>query len=113
VIGAFFERPVQPSQLAVIQPDGSGLRMLTAGAPNSGFASWSPDGKKLVFRVTGDGERGLRILTLETGKVTALTNDYDTFPKWSPRGDAILFCSARSGDFDIYSVRPDGSAVRH
>jgi len=111
-IGAYFDRPAQPTQLALIQPDGSGLRMLTTGAANSGFASWSPDGKQLVFRVMGDGQRGLRVLTPETGKVSTLTNEYDTFPKWSPRGDSIVFCSLRSGDFEIYTIRPDGSGVR-
>jgi Tol biopolymer transport system component len=103
---------VQPGQLAVIHPDGSGLRLLTDGKASSGFPSWSPDGKRLVFRVMGDGEAGLRILTLESGKVTPLTSEYDTFPVWSPRGDRIAFCSFRDGDFDIYTVHPDGSELR-
>jgi TolB protein len=111
-IGGFFERPVVPAQLALIRPDGSGLRMLTEGKASSGFASWSPDGKRLVYRVMGDGQQGLRILTLDDGKVATLTNEYDTFPVWSPRGDRIAFCSFRDGDYDIYTMRPDGSDVR-
>lgn len=111
-IGAFFERPVEPGQLALIQPDGSGLRMLTDGKASSGFASWSPDGKRIVFRVLGNGEQGLRILNLDDNKVTTLTNEYDTFPAWSPRGDLIAFCSFRGGDYDIYTMRPDGSEIR-
>jgi Tol biopolymer transport system component len=111
-IGGFFGRPVQPGQLALIRPDGSGLRMLTSGKSSSGFPSWSPDGKQLVFRVMGNGEQGLRILTLDGGKITQLTSEYDTFPVWSPRGDRIAFCSSRDGDFDIFTIRPDGSEVR-
>jgi Tol biopolymer transport system component len=57
----------------------------------------------------GNGEQGLRILTLDGGKITQLTSEYDTFPVWSPRGDRIAFCSSRDGDFDIYTIRPDGS----
>ena len=111
-IGAFFERPVEPGQLALIQPDGSGLRMLTDGKASSGLASWSPDGKRIVFRVLGNGEQGLRVLNLDDDKVTTLTNEYDTFPAWSPRGDLIAFCSFRGGDYDIYTMRPDGSEIR-
>ena len=111
-IGGFFDRPVVPGQIGLIRPDGSGLRMLTEGKASSGFASWSPDGKRLVYRVMGDGQQGLRILTVADGKVVTLTNEYDTFPMWSPRGDLIAFCSFRDGDFDIYTVRPDGSQVR-
>jgi TolB protein len=111
-IGAFYERPAKPGQLALIRPDGKGLRMLTDGTASSGFASWSPDGKRLVFRVMGNDERGLRILTLEDGKISTLTNEYDTFPAWSPRGDLIAFVSFRTGDYEIYTIRPDGSRVR-
>jgi len=111
-IGDFFERPVKAGQLALVRPDGSDMRMLTDGTASSGFASWSPDGKRLVFRVMGNGQQGLRILTLDDGKVTTLTNEYDTFPVWSPRGDLIAFCSFRAGDYDIYTMRLDGSEVR-
>ena len=111
-IGGFFQRPVLPGQLGLIRPDGSGLRMLTDGKTSSGFASWSPDGKQLVYRVMGDGQQGLRILTLDGGKIATLTNEYDTFPAWSPRGDRIAFCSFRDGDYDIYTMRQDGSDVR-
>jgi Tol biopolymer transport system component len=111
-VGGFFERPVVPGQLVLIRPDGSGQRMLTDGKASSGFASWSPDGKRLIYRVMGDGQQGLRILTLDDGKVTTLTNEYDTFPMWSPRGDRIAFCSFRDGNYEIYTMRLDGSEVR-
>jgi len=111
-VGGFFERPVVPGQLVLIRPDGSGQRMLTDGKASSGFASWSPDGKRLIYRVMGDGQQGLRIMTLDDGKVATLTNEYDTFPMWSPRGDLIAFCSFRSGDYEIYTMRLDGSEVR-
>jgi Tol biopolymer transport system component len=111
-VGGFFERPVVPGQLALIRPDGSGQRMLTDGKASSGFASWSPDGTRLIYRVMGDGQQGLRIMTLDDGKVTTLTNEYDTFPMWSPRGDLIAFCSFRDGDYEIYTMRLDGSEVR-
>lgn len=34
------------------------------------------------------------------------------FPAWSPRGDRILFTGFRTGDFEIYTIRPDVSGLR-
>ena len=41
--------------------------------------------------------RGLRIMNLETKAVTKLTEGYDNFPLWSPRGDLIMFSRAGRG----------------
>ena len=34
-------------------------------------------------------------------------------PTWSPDGQTIAFETSRNGDFEIYSVRPDGTALRN
>ena len=111
--GGFVTRDT-PARIMMMQADGSNVRVLTTGA-GAGFPSVSPDGKRLVFRVWGKGadERGLRILTLESGAVTRLTdNEHDTFPGWSPRGDSVAFTSWRNGDYDIYTIRPDGTGLK-
>ena len=113
-VGTFFFRPGAPAQLALIKPDGSGFRTITDGEGDKGFPSWSPDGKRLVYRADGKHGRGLVILSLEDGQITSLTTgpQYDNFPTWSPRGGRIAFTSNRDGDFNIYTVKPDGSDVR-
>jgi hypothetical protein len=35
-----------------------------------------------------------------------------SFPAWSPRGDRILFTSDRDGDWELYTMRPDGSDLK-
>lgn len=35
----------------------------------------------------------------------------DRAPSWSPSGDRLLFASDRDGDFEIYSIRPDGTGL--
>ena len=111
--GGFVTRDM-PARIVMMQADGSNVRVLTTAA-GAGFPSLSPDGKRLVFRVWGKGgdERGLRILTSTAVTMTRLTsNDYDTFPGWSPRGDLVAFTSWRNGDFDIYTIRSDGTGLR-
>ena len=121
-LGGFFQmlvgnrdRPTAPatSQLAIIRPDGSGLRVLEAAGEHAGFPSWSPDGGRLVYR-SGTTGKGLRIIDLATEKITDLTDGQyqDNFPAWSPAGDRIAFTSDRAGDYEIYSIRPDGTELQ-
>ncbi len=109
--GSYFTGHAKPAVLEIVKADGSGLRTLTQGPGNAGFPSWAPDGKRIVYRVAGS-EQGLRILNLADGTVGTLTTEYDNFPAWSPKGDLIEFTSFRDGDFEIYTVKPDGSGVR-
>jgi TolB protein len=99
-------------QVAVINPDGSGFRELTSGTNNNGFPSIAPDGNRLVYRTFGPDGNGLRILNLRDGSVALLTNYYDNFPFWSPRGDVIMFSRQEHGNFDIYTIKPDGTSLK-
>ena len=100
------------AQLAVINPDGTGFREITSGANNNGFPSMAPDGKRIVYRTFGPEGEGLRIMTLETGAVTTLTTGYDNFPIWSPRGDRIVFSRVIAGDYEIFTIAPDGTGAK-
>ena len=99
-------------QVAVINPDGSGFREVTMGGNNNGFPSIAPDGARLVYRTFGPEGNGLRILNLKDGSTTKLTDYYDNFPFWSPRGDLIMFSRQERGNFDIYTIKPDGTNLK-
>ncbi|PYR43719.1 MAG: hypothetical protein DMF93_02370 [Acidobacteria bacterium] len=96
------------AQIATIAPDGTGFREVTSGPANKSFPSMAPDGKRFVYRTFGPDGEGLRIMNLETRAVTALTNGYDNFPLWSPRGDLIMFSRQANGDYEIYTIKPEG-----
>ena len=111
-VGTFFTNRERGAQVALIQADGSGYRELTSGANNNGFPSMSPDGKRFVYRTLGPDGGGLRIKNLEDNAIATLTTDYDNFPLWSPRGDLILFTRKLEGDFELFSIRPDGKNLK-
>ena len=59
-----------------------------------------------------DTAGGRRILDPADGAVRTLTTGYDNFPAWSPQGDLIVFSRLADGDFDIFSIRADGTDLR-
>jgi Tol biopolymer transport system component len=60
------------------------------------------------------GGRRLYVVPAAGGSPVALTGPdyYSNFPQWSPDGERIMFTSNLGGDFDLYTVRPDGTDVR-
>jgi TolB protein len=100
------------AQIALINVDGSGFRELTTGPNNNGFPSMSPDATRVVYRTFGPAGEGLRMLNIATKAVTNLTDGYDNFPLWSPRGDLIMFSRLEQGDYEIFTIKPDGTGVK-
>jgi len=49
--------------------------------------------------------------SLFAGEATNLTNSNsdDRYPTWSPDGEAVLFESNRTGNWDVYQMKPNGS----
>jgi Tol biopolymer transport system component len=107
------KKPTDPvnggAQVAILNADGSGYRTVTSGPNNNAFASFAPDGAHIVYRTTGPAEQGLRIMDLASKSVRTLTKVWDNFPVWSPKGDRIAFVRRLGHDFQIFTVRPDGS----
>lgn len=108
--------PLQPdnggAKVALINADGTGFHTLTSGANNNAFASFAPDVKHLVYRTSGPDGEGLRIMDTDGHNVTALTDCYDNFPAWSPRGDTIAFVRRVNRNFNIFTIHADGTGLK-
>lgn len=79
----------------VVRARGGGLHQVTFGSAGDGFASWAPDGKRLVFmtnRHTTNGD-DLYVVNAEGSEEKELfrTPWYDGYPDWSPDGRYIAF----------------------
>jgi TolB protein len=77
-------------------------------------ADFSPDGKKLAFCSTMDGNTEIYAASAEGKNIRRLTfNDaIDSSPSWSPTSREIAFVSDRSGSPQIYLMDAEGSNVR-
>ena len=100
------------AQVAMVNADGSGFRELTSGPNNNAFPSMDREGRRFVYRTFGSEGDGLRIMDIDTRRVTRLADGYDNFPLWSPRGDLIMFSRQVEGDYEIYTIKPDGTGAR-
>ncbi len=92
--------------------------------------SWSPDGRRLAAVAHGAPERGeapedspiFNVWSLDTRgedhQMIAYNVGMWSMPRWSPRGDLLLYGLARDptrshvGPYDLYVARPDGSQAR-
>jgi alpha-tubulin suppressor-like RCC1 family protein/subtilisin family serine protease len=86
------------------------LRRLTQGTFDS-HPRYSPDGTKIAFQRTQDGQPDIYVMKADGSGVTRLTSHaaYDVAPAWSPDGSKIIFTSHRDGTPELFSMNPDGS----
>jgi Tol biopolymer transport system component len=61
-----------------------------------------------LFAATRDPTHAAQIATAAPQPITGIEN---AFPAWSPDGSKILFQSNRTGEWHLYTMKPDGSGV--
>ncbi len=103
--------------IAVVNADGSNLRVLTEGGLYN-LPTWSPDGAQIAFSF-GDG---IIVMNADGSNrrtvLRRLAGDEYRKMSWSPDGSRIAFASTRGKptnhdtDFEIFTMRPDGSDIR-
>jgi dipeptidyl aminopeptidase/acylaminoacyl peptidase len=97
--------------LWVVRRDGSSLRKVTPmAAPEMAAGGWSPDGQRIVFDATIDGNRDVYVADAIGGQRKRLTvqPSADGITSWSSDGRWIYFVSNRSGGPEIWKMPADG-----
>jgi Tol biopolymer transport system component len=98
-------------QLWVAGRDCSGLRRLTSLiSPATRYPAWSPDGRRIAFASTVEGNADLYVIGVDGGQPRRLLPDASTerFPDWSQDGRWIYFSSDRTGREEIWKIPAGG-----
>ncbi len=121
-------------QIFIMDTAGQGLKRISPGLGRTTCAYFLPDGR-LLYATTHlndttcppppDRRQGyvwpiyatydIVIVDTSTGAILhrlTTTEGYDAEATVSPRGDRIVFTSARDGDLELYSCRLDGTDLR-
>ena len=97
--------------IEVTNVDGTGHKVLVTSATDVfDRPSFSPDGKRLAFGRTVNGNKDVYVRTLADGSTKRLTfhTSMDYAPTWSADGTRIAFSSYRAGPLQIYTVSSAG-----
>jgi TolB protein len=110
--------PDEDHGVYLVNPDGTGLRLLTAAGPRFNVDTvplWSPDGTKLLFHAGNPAAEDLWLVNADGSGLQNLTNTPypidEAWPTWSPDGKRIAYQrvdhSAHSAA--VYVIDADGT----
>ena len=87
-----------------MQRDGTRVRRLTESPTSDLHASWSPDGKRIAFTSTRDGNYEIYLINADGTQLRRVTNhpERDDFAIWHPDGQRLLTIAERKGRFDLF-----------
>lgn len=109
------------TEICLIKRDGTGFRNLTNHRAKDVTPSWSSDGKQIVFASNrGKYTQVFQLFVMNADGTNQhqidSTNASSSAPYWSPDGGKIIFANDkednRTGNFEIFSISPNGEDLK-
>jgi hypothetical protein len=108
-----------PTDIYVMDVDGSSVVRLTDDPAGEFMPRWSPDGSRIAFVREGDLAAGTyeAVFTMrpdgtDIHQISSGNRGSDFWPSWSPDGTQVVFAAIRNEDWGIWAVDADGSNER-
>jgi Tol biopolymer transport system component len=106
--------PLPHADIWRVLADGGGSPVkLTDGGGDDRAPVYSPNGSRILFDSTRDGNTEIYVMNADGSNQRRLTDDdgEDWGATWSPDGSQIAFNSDRTGAMEIYLMAADGTGV--
>jgi TolB protein len=100
-------------EIASVGRDGKERKTLTSGGINN-WPAYSPDGKRIAFCSSRDGEFDLYVMNADGSEVKRLAklDGMQIRPSWSPDSKRLAFTWNREGNYDIHVINLDGLGLQ-
>jgi hypothetical protein len=105
-----------PTDIYVMDAEGSNVVRLTDDPASEYQPVWSPDGRRIAFaRSLGDPQLSHPVIFTmapdgtEVRQISSADGGSDFWPSWSPDGTQIVFAAIRRENWGIWVVDADGS----
>lgn len=97
-----------------VAPDGSGAAKVTSAGGVQAHSTISPDGTTYAYSQVNAKGSSIEAISRAGGTPTVLNRGsaWSLVPSWSPDGSRIAFTSDADGNYEIYTMKADGSDVR-
>jgi len=103
-----------PSRIFVINADGSGRHQLASARGGLSLAL-SPDGRWILFQISGVRQRGLYVMQTDGRRKKRLTHSSELEASWSPHARRIVFVrdlgTGNNPRRDIFVINADGTGL--
>lgn len=99
-------------KISVMGFDGGQYGAIGNAPVNGTYPTWSPDGAQVAFASMDLSVDVQNIFVMNndgTGLTQITTSGQDTQPAWSRDGSKIAFASSRDGNWQIFTMDPDGN----
>jgi TolB protein len=100
-------------EIASVNKEGKDRKQVAVGGINS-WPAYSPDGKKIVFCSSRDGDFDLYVADADGGNPKRVIKlpGMQSHPAWSPDSKRIAFASNQGDNYDLFVVNADGSSLK-
>lgn len=99
-------------ELAVVNPDGSGLGVLTSENAIVATPSWGRGGSELYYTSYKDNNPDLYGITMDRSRrVVSRRPGLNTSPSWSEAAQRLAVTLSKDGNTEIYTMGADGSSL--